>query len=225
MPKNEISTNLLDELQRSLPFAVPETELNAAHALVKRYQHNERILRLLHDYYTALPDALEEAVVRLSELQQRKGVHLFVLICTQHSWLYAVTVDEVALIAEYGQEVPQEILAFFGVDSQEQFQKNCPPAATLPDYPTGEQDLPHYCPVCGVLEGEKHLLGCIVEVCPWCDGQLQSCNCRFEQLDLEEIKTDQQVEDFLELLEEKGRIPFSREQAPRYPGTSQGLDE
>jgi hypothetical protein len=64
----------------------------------------------------------------------------------------------------------------------------------------------------------------LVEVCPWCQGQLSKCNCRFEQLEVDAIDQEEELEDFVDLLTEKGRIPFERQQVPFYPGTSQGLD-
>ncbi|MCD6389517.1 MAG: hypothetical protein J7L69_08895, partial [Desulfobulbaceae bacterium] len=56
--------------------------------------------------------------------------------------------------------------------------------------------------------GEHHTFGCPTEICPWCDGQLTSCNCRFNQLKRDQIKTDSQIDLFLKKLNKKGRIPF-----------------
>ncbi|PIE35201.1 hypothetical protein CSA56_05145 [candidate division KSB3 bacterium] len=73
-------------------------------------------------------------------------------------------------------------------------------------------------------EGEYHLLGCVIEICPWCDSQLHSCNCRFEKLETEEIESEEQLKNLLDLLEEKGRIAYSANESLAYPGTSDGLD-
>ncbi len=220
----EYIKNLRQEIQSYIPFAVPEQEQAAALQLVEQYRSNELALRLLHDYYTALPDAWEEAVTGISELEHREGVHLFVLICTNHNWLYAVTLEDVALIAEYGQEVPKDVALFFSHAAVKDFLASCPPVEDLEEYGKAQAAAVTHCPACGVAEGEEHLAGYVVEVCPWCNGQLQGCNCRFEKLDLTEITTEAQVEEFLELLQEKGRIPFEKDQAPYYPGTSKGLD-
>lgn len=224
MKKNVIMTEeLLKEIKLCLTFAVPAAEQPAAVELADKYRKNELALRLLHSYYTVLPDAREEAVVRLSALSSREGVHFFVVSSVQSSWLYAITVEDVVLIAEYGQEVPSDVVDFFGYSSQKEFWQNCPDAKEMEEYPAAGTGLEH-CPACGVSEGEVHVLGCVVELCPWCDSQLRSCGCRFEKTGLEEIENEEQLEDFVEQLEEKGRIPFSREQAPAYPGTSKGFD-
>jgi len=117
------------------------------------------------------------------------------------------------------------VLSFFGIESQEEFLKICLSVKDLEEYVitgTAEKEI---CPVCGVPEGENHLLGCTVEVCPWCKGQLSYCNCRFEKLGTDAIEDEQQLEKFLDLLTEKGRIPYQKNQAPAYPGTSGGLDD
>ncbi len=214
---------LFTEISSSLPFCVIEEELEAAKKVVEKYRHNKLALRLLHDYYTALPDACEEAAQSLAELTSKKGVHLMTVATTHHNWLYLVTVDKVALVAEYGHQLPSELLNFLGYTSSDEFYKAYRAKKKRKEYPPAGEEASH-CPACGVLEKQQHLLGCVVEVCPWCNGQLQSCNCRFEKLGVDEIKTEQQIESFVELLEEKGRIVFEKEQAPSYPGTSKGLD-
>jgi Zn-finger nucleic acid-binding protein len=72
------------------------------------------------------------------------------------------------------------------------------------------------CPSCGVKTGEMHTFGCPVEVCPWCGGQLNHCNCRFEQLDVEEVKDEALLTEFSRKLEKKGRIAYAKEQRPTF---------
>ncbi|HME53585.1 MAG TPA: hypothetical protein VKM55_15270 [Candidatus Lokiarchaeia archaeon] len=79
---------------------------------------------------------------------------------------------------------------------------------------------------CGCKEGEIHEYGCDMEGCPFCGGQLCSCNCIYEKLgyivdpDKEFSNLPQEVyengvsaeekEKFIDILEEKGRIYASR---------------
>lgn len=214
---------LMDELELYVQYAVEEKDVGLARGVIDSYKDNERILRLLKKYYTVLPEAREEPVHKLSCLMEREGVGLFVLVCTSYSYLYAVSVEEVLLLCEYQKEVPVEVLAFFGYSSEAEFLQECPAVEDLAAYPAAG-DTASVCPACGVADGQEHLLGCIVEVCPWCAGTLNNCNCRFEQLKVEEIENEEQLETFSELLSAKGRIPFSREEKVAYPGTSDGLD-
>ena len=51
------------------------------------------------------------------------------------------------------------------------------------------------CHDCGAEEGQIHELGCDMECCPYCGGQLISCGCPGQYMTLE-------------ALNEKGRIPY-----------------
>ncbi|MDK9709215.1 MAG: hypothetical protein OEL83_19405 [Desulforhopalus sp.] len=216
---------LIEEIRLYIRYAVPEQAVEEANALVERYRRQPRILRLLREHYVALPDALEEPVIRVSKIVQRQGVYLFVLTSASAAHLYAVSHDEVVWLGEYPVELDQEVLDLWGLANQEEFLKICPPVKELEDYIVdGDYGNRGECPACGVEEGEYHLLGCSVEICPWCEGQLSKCNCRFEQLEAEAVHDEEQLERFLDLLTAKGRIPFMVNQAPYYPGTSDGLD-
>jgi len=216
---------LIEDIKLFIQYSVPEDELKPAVALVDRYKDNVFILRLFKEFYTRLPEEREEAVIRIARLIDRQGIHLLVVSTANYSYLYAASVDQVILLGEYLDEVDPELAAFFGCRNQQEFLKLCRPVEDLDEYTTRPDSEKMICPVCGVAEGDCHLLGCSVEICPWCEGQLSRCNCRFEQLETEHIDDDQQLEKYLELLEAKGRVPYKKSQAPSYPGTSAGLDD
>ena len=58
------------------------------------------------------------------------------------------------------------------------------------------------CGDCGCKEGELHGQSCDTEICPFCSGQLLSCDCRLKIG--EEFTNDQ----WLRILNAKGRIPY-----------------
>lgn len=82
------------------------------------------------------------------------------------------------------------------------------------------------CTDCGAEEGELHELGCDMERCPFCGGQLITCDCPYKQLGLfnrkrygretdhlpraiyEDGLTDTQEAAWIKILKRKGRIPF-----------------
>ena len=80
------------------------------------------------------------------------------------------------------------------------------------------------CHDCDCLEGEIHKLGCDMETCPFCGGQLLSCDCCYTQLgyEIDETKSynglpkevymhgllDEEEWKWYEILVKKGRIPF-----------------
>lgn len=73
------------------------------------------------------------------------------------------------------------------------------------------------CHDCGCREGEIHSLGCDMERCPFCGGQLVTCDCSYDKLNIdcspgtwayEKGLTIVQEERWKKLLEKEGRIPY-----------------
>jgi hypothetical protein len=80
-----------------------------------------------------------------------------------------------------------------------------------------KQKKPAICHDCGCQEGELHQLGCGMEVCPFCGNQLISCACCYGKLRIDVSPgtwafsnglTEEQEEQWLAMLTEKGRIPY-----------------
>jgi len=224
MVNQDFLNELAEQLEMFISYAVPENEVQQAIAFSKKFADDRNMIRLLLEHYKSLPDAREESVSQVSRLIQRRGVGLFVVSTAKIHYLYAVSNEEILFLGEYLTDDNNEIFATLGVQGKKELKKICvPPEKLVAYWGETQKDIP-LCPACGASEGENHLLGCVVEVCPWCDGHLASCNCRFEQLDTDSIDEEEQLEELMDLLDEKGRIPFHRDQAPAYPGTAKGLD-
>jgi ankyrin repeat protein len=86
----------------------------------------------------------------------------------------------------------------------------------------GKRHMIETCPDCGVRNGELHDLFCTKERCPFCGGQLMSCDCIRSVLklsDSEQQALDEYIDDSVpplsdimqrwrDALAEKGRVPF-----------------
>src|SRR5262249_27477601 len=69
------------------------------------------------------------------------------------------------------------------------------------------------CGDCHALEGENRELGCDLERCPFCGGQLISCDCCYEILHIDSANhlrglTSKQRMQWERTLNDKGRVPF-----------------
>jgi len=216
---------LTEEIEIFVRYAVAEQSYSEAMQVVARYSDDIPALLLLREFYRSLPEVREEPAEKIVELISHQGVKLLAVITHGFEYLYAMDGEQVVFISENGPDLDEEYLAFFGYPAQEDFHKACNSLRELIDYSSVLLSGKEKCPVCFTLEGEYHQFGCPVEVCPWCMGQLNHCNCRFDQLGVEQILDDEELARFQRLLIAKGRVRYSRDQAPAYPGMSEGLDQ
>ena len=212
-----------EKLELFINYTVNEKNRVAALEFARKFVKDRVGRALLTEFYTNFPDVSDESICRIAQVAKQSGVLLFVLSTETHHYLAAYADDSVSFLGEYLlDDIDDETLHFFGYSSMKDFQKKSRPVTELIEY-TGQERL-DVCPVCGVNEGEVHFLGCPIEICPWCDGQLRTCNCRFEHLKEDELTEEKQLEELQNLLETQGRIPFSLSHAPSYPGSGAGLD-
>ncbi len=222
--KTEID-RLLSEIKTFIAFAVEKSKCDAAYKLVEQYKDDPLALRLFHEHYAALPDAIEEAVVKVYQLNLQRGVHCLLLQSETAYFIYLVSIDDVVYAGNNVDDLSADLVAFIGHGDKKKLTEAFSDFSDFSEYTASQSANSVKCPACGVIEGEPHILGCMAEVCPWCDGQLSKCNCRFEKMDVEEFTSEKQLEAFEELLEDEGRVPFAKDQQVSYPGMSEGLDK
>ena len=207
----------LKELDLFIEYGAPKEQHKQARDLVNKFSHDPLAINIFHNFYSRLPDAVEDCIEELVLLEQHQGQMLFLAKTTLASYFYLVNSEK----AEYGgserQGLTDELLTFFGFADQENFTKKFGDFSGLEPY-SPDFINSRICPVCYCQEGELHEFGCPVEVCPWCDGQLTSCHCRFEQLGVAELSSDRQLDQFQQMANKKGRIKFdAASQRPAYP--------
>lgn len=214
---NQTFSERCQEINLLMEYAVPKDSMPAALALLDKYSADPIALTLLKEFYSYLPEGLDDAITGLYSLCRRRGTFLICATTILDSYLYIVTAEKAEFLGRTGDGIwDEEVLTFFGYKDRDDFLKRHETimdaeelAPTLQD-----QDL---CPVCSVAEGEHHILGCPLELCPWCGSQLTICNCRFTQLNTASIKEEDKLDELLELLEQKGRIPYDpAAQRPSY---------
>lgn len=217
MLTDERLVKLREEINILIPYAVPPGELEIAGKLLKTFADDFFALGIIKDYYQTLPNAYEETLIKISVIEEREQVFLMLLSTTGHHYFYVTNDDESLFLTEWDKGLEdKQLLRFFGYADSESFAKAHPDMESCREYQPLERMDEDSCPSCGVKTGAMHVLGCPIEVCPWCGGQLNHCNCRFEQLDVEAFTNEVMLDKFVEKLEQKGRISYTKEQRPTF---------
>lgn len=185
----------LDEKRReilaAMDYAVAEADRAAAEDLLEIYREDRLGLTLLHAFYTCLPEAREAWVREIRLVNRHRGIFLLLAETAVESYFYLVSSEGVEFQGSlHDRYLAAELLDFFGYESEEAFVQVCAGAADLPVYEPLRLDA-DICPACHAVAGEVHELGCPVEICPWCGGQLIHCDCRFERLRLDAITSEE----------------------------------
>jgi len=200
-----------------MEYAVSEQDLADAVDLLDDYMYDNIALELFHEFYSYLPEGSYDWIREIRLIKRQQGFFLLAAVTSISCYVYLVSFEGAQLrcgITEIGLDT--ELLDFFKIIPEDGSENKYELSEEYPVYEpiSSNEDI---CPVCHAIKGELHELGCPVEVCPWCWGQLISCNCRFEQLGLASIFEDKDLERLEELLEKHGRIPYLPEQRPSFP--------
>jgi len=208
----------------AMDYAVPEADRAEAEDLLDIYREDRIGLSLLLEFYSYLPEAREEWVREVRLVNRHQGIFLLAAITAEQRYLYLVSSEGIEFQGSMNDGfLARELLDFFGYDDDAAFEAVCAATAeALPIYEPLQLD-EDICPACHTTAGEYHELGCPVELCPWCGGQLIHCDCRYEQLGLDAITTEAELRQFEILLEDRGRIPYSREQRPSFADEGPGI--
>ena len=215
--ENKTVSAMQAEIELLMDYGVPKEHRDAAGQLVGKYAADPIALNLFHEFYSYLPEAMEDAVRILRLLARRQGVYLLCASTLATDYLYAASVENAVFLGPLTQGIwDDEVLDYFGFASRDDFIAGHRDPALFPVYVPTALD-PELCLFCAVASGECHIFGCPAEVCPWCGGQLTRCNCRFSQLDQWQLDREGHVDTLLTRLIEKGRIPYEPCQRPTYP--------
>ncbi len=216
-------TGRREDIRKLMEYAVPEERLAEALDLLEIYQYDGLALELLHEFYSFLPEARRDWIREIRLVARRQGVLLLAAITGDGGYLYLVSSEDLdfqGLLAE-GLWDPK-LLDFFGFAGRDDCRQLCRATEELSIYVPidGDRDV---CPACHAASGELHELGCPVELCPWCGGQLIHCSCRFDRLELDRLSSEQDLVRFEEMLNKQGRISYSPEQRPSFADDGSGV--
>ena len=208
----------VDEIKLLMQYAAPEEHRKVGIELIEKHGADRVALNLFHAFYSYLPDARDDVIKILRELERQKGVFLISSTTLYEDYLFIVTQEKAEFIGALSKGIwDEEVLNFFGFANRESFLKKFRDISNVAVYTPVAIDR-SLCPACSVADGEHHVFGCPVEICPWCEGQFTSCNCRFTQLNKNRLDRESHLKDLQAKAEEKGRIPFDAEKhMPAFP--------
>ena len=215
MLKRESGCEALD-VELLIRYVVSETEYDEAVKIYQQFRHHPVASSIFRNYYTELPEGREEMVCDLRVIAERQGAFICAVKTTAHHYLYVGSSEAVEYVGSYeGGIEDEDVLLHFGFQDKAAYSKQT--SVSFEKLSKLSMEETTTCVVCGVAVGETHIFGCPVEQCPWCDGQLNRCNCRFDQLGVEAITDDEMLDQFEEMLSAKGRVVFKANQNPSYP--------
>jgi len=213
----------IQEIKTLMEYAVPEGLMDEALDLLDVYQHDRIALDLLHEFYGFLPDAKSDMVREIRIIGRKQGVFLLLAITAENRYIYMVSGEGIEFQGTVVDGMyDKNTLDFFEYSSREQFLAESKEPENYQVYEPMDSDV-NICPACHVATGELHSLGCPVEVCPWCGGQLVYCSCRYEKLEVESLTSEKELARFEEILNEQGRISYSPEQRPSFADEGPGV--
>lgn len=206
-----------------MEYAVPEGKIPDATDLLEIYRDDRIALNLLHEFYSFLPEAVNDWIREIRLVKRQQGIFLLAVMTGENEYLYIVSSEGVEFQGHLTDGVmDNELLDFFGYESHDNFLKTCKAAKDFEVYEPLQSD-ENTCPACHAATGELHEFGCPIELCPWCGGQLVHCSCRFEKLEVDSLKSEVDLIRFEDILSEQGRIPYSSEQRPSFADEGPGI--
>jgi len=202
----------LGELETLIEYGCPEKQRHQVSSLAQKYEKDTIAIQLLHSFYSFLPEAEDEAVERIAYITSRQGLFLLCIETHLAKYLYLVSVEEAIFLGRLESGIHDaEVVAFFKEETLKKLLKK-----DMKTYKPASEDI-SLCPVCHTGKGEFHILGCPVEICPSCGGQLTRCNCKFDHLDRPRITRDSHIDKLHEIMATNGRVPFNpTEHSPVY---------
>lgn len=220
----------LDELEKKrrhirslMRYAVPDEAIEDADDLLLLFRDDRTALTVLEEFYSFLPEAKNDWIKELRLVARQRGVFLIAAVASEDAYLYLVSSEGIEFNGSLREGwLDQDLLDFFEFESAEAFQQAAQDIEQIPEYQPVQVDA-NLCPACQVATGELHELGCPVEICPWCGGQLIHCDCRFEQLGVDEMSESDLLR-FEALLEEQGRVAYAPEQRPSFADEGPGVE-
>ncbi len=221
----------MDELRKQrrhirhlMEYAVPDEQLEAAADILVLFRHDRLALAVCDEFYSYLPEAHEDWIKEFRLVAREKGVFLLAAVCSEDAYLYLVSSEGVEFHGSLQDGyLDRKLLHFFKFTDPESFKERARKIDNFPLYQSVQTD-DNICPACHAATGEEHELGCPVEICPWCGGQLIHCSCRFDKLGIEVLETEQDLARFAEMLMHQGRIVYSPEQRPSFADDGPGIE-
>ncbi len=211
-------------IRELMRYAVPDNRMEQAGDLLLLFQDDRMALTVLDEFYSSLPDARDNWIKELRLVAGKTGIFLFAAVTPLDAYLYLTSSEGIEFHGSLQEGyLDRDLLDFFDFSSAEQFSEAAADVEEFPLYEPLQTDI-DTCPACQAATGELHELGCPVEICPWCGGQLIRCECRFTRLGQEELADEQDIVRFEALLNQKGRLAYSPEQRPSFADEGTGVE-
>ena len=124
-------------------YAVEEGEQAIALEFLQTFQSDPFGLDVLREFYRTLPEAREEALLKISVLEQKEQVYLLLLSTSNHHYFYLANNEEGLFLGDWEKGLSNsQILSFFDYQDEEAFAKQHPTLEAGREYIAQERTPP-----------------------------------------------------------------------------------
>ena len=109
-----------EEILLLMEYAVNEEDMAAAIVLVEKHETDRIALNIFHEFYSFLPEAENDAVLILRNLDSKSGAFIIAVTSVNDHYLYIATQEGAQFLGRHAEGIwDQEVLDLLGLNHED----------------------------------------------------------------------------------------------------------